>query len=153
MQVLVFTVGAQCCAVPLTDVVEVMRAQPITAHGVLPLGVLGTTILRGQATPVVDAGQILRGISSSAARLLWLKVGVRRVALAVDHIVGPSEIADDALVDAPELVRGSDSVVTALGVHDSELIHVLMSVRAVPFEGAVPLKGVETLAASDEGRA
>jgi purine-binding chemotaxis protein CheW len=153
VQVLVFTVGAQCCAVPLTDVVEVMRAQPITAHGVLPLGVLGTTILRGQPTPVVDAGQILRGMSSSGARLLSLKVGARRVALAVDHIVGPSEIAEDALVDAPALVRGNDSVITALGVLDSELIHVLMSVRAVPLDSAVAFETEETLAAGDEGRA
>jgi purine-binding chemotaxis protein CheW len=134
VQVLIFTVGAQFCAVPLTDVVEVMRAQPITSHDVLPAGVLGTTILRGQPTPVIDAGQLLRGASSSGARLLSLKVGLRRVALAVDHIVGTSAIVEDALVDAPALLRGNDGVVAALSVLDSELVHVLTSVRLLPHE-------------------
>ncbi len=48
MQVLVLTVGAQLRALPLTEVVEVMRAQPITSRGMLPQGVLGTAVIVSQ---------------------------------------------------------------------------------------------------------
>jgi chemotaxis signal transduction protein len=59
VEVLLFTVGAQSCALPLSDVAEVMRAQPLASQGLQTPGVLGTSLIRGRPTPVVDAGQLL----------------------------------------------------------------------------------------------
>lgn len=128
MEVLVFVVSAQLCALPLTAIVEVMRAQPIVSREGLPQGVLGTAIIRSQAIPVVDAGQLLLGNATARHRLLLLRVGEREVALAVDDIVGPRSILKRQLAPTPALLQGN-AVVDSIAVLDSEVIHVLNSLR------------------------
>ena len=131
MEVLLFTVGKQCCALPLGDVAEVMRAQPLSSHGMLTAGVLGTAIIRGQATPVVDAGQLLCGERAQGGRLVLLRVGSRRVALAVDSVLGTTPSTERQLDAAPALLTGNKPVIERIGVLDSELVHVLSAVRVM----------------------
>jgi chemotaxis signal transduction protein len=131
VEVLLFAVGPQRCALPLTDVAEVMRAQPLTSHGLLTPGVLGTAIIRSQPTPVVDAGKLLTGESTSGERIILLRVGGRAVALAVDSVLGTARLEHRQLTDAPALVSGNSAIVKAIGVLDSELIHILNTVRLI----------------------
>lgn len=138
MEVLLFTVGHQCCALPLADVAEVMRAQPLTSHGMLTAGVLGTAIIRGQATPVVDAGQLLCGERTRGGRLVLLRVGSRRVALAVDRVLGTTRSSERHLHTAPALLTGNRPVIERIGVLDSELVHVLSAVRVMAESEAIP---------------
>lgn len=138
MEVLVFMVDAQVCALPLAAISEVMRGQPIVPREGLPQGVLGTAIIRGQAVPVVDAGQLLLGNTTSARRLLLLRIGERHVALAVDGIVGPRSISEQQLCATPPLLQANDLVVDSIAVLDSELVHVLNSLRLITDDALEP---------------
>lgn len=131
MKVLLFAVGTQRCALPLSDVAEVMRAQPLTSHGLLTPGVLGTSIIRGVPTPVVDAGLLLSGAPTRGARLVLLRVGGRAVALAVDSVLGTARLSREQLTETPALLNGDHAVVQAIGVLDSELVHLLNTVQVV----------------------
>lgn len=131
MEVLLFAVGTQRCALPLADVAEVMRAQPLTSHARLTPGVLGTAVIRGRATPVIDAGQLLTGAPTLGERIVLLRVGNRAVALAVDSVLGTTELNQAHLSETPALLNGEQTVLKAIGVLDSELINVLDAVRLV----------------------
>ncbi|MGH3087763.1 MAG: chemotaxis protein CheW [Rubrobacteraceae bacterium] len=111
-----------------------MRPLPLEALAGMPPFVLGLSIIRGAATPVVDAGKLLgTDETPPPARFLTLKVGERRVALAVDAVVGVRDLAAQALEDLPPLLHeaGAD-VVSAIGTLDSGLLLLLRSARVVP---------------------
>lgn len=129
MEVLLFAVGTQRCALPLSDVAEVMRTQPLASHGVLTPGVLGTALIRSRPTPVVDAGQVLGGERTRGERIVLLRVGTRAVALAVDSVLGTARLTANQLSETPVLLAGDRAIVDAIGILDSELIHVLSAVR------------------------
>jgi purine-binding chemotaxis protein CheW len=129
VEVLLFAVGGHVCALPLTHVAEVMRMQPVTPRGTLTAGVLGSAVIRGQPTPVVDANLLLNGAPTDAPSLLLLRVEERRVALAVQCIIGPSKLTSDQVRQAPALLRDDAAVITGIGVRDAELVHVLDAIR------------------------
>lgn len=129
MEVLLFAVGTQRCALPLKDVAEVMRGQPLTSHGLLTPGVLGTAIIRGRPTPVVDAGVLLTGNNAHGDRLVLLRVEGRPVALAVDRILGTARLSHGQLTDTPALLNGNQNTIEAIGVLDAELVNLLNTVR------------------------
>ena len=54
--------GGRLCAVPLPQVVEVVRALPIDAIPGAPAFVRGLTIVRGRAVPVASAGSKKAGV-------------------------------------------------------------------------------------------
>lgn len=129
MEVLLFAVGGHVCALPLTHVAEVMRMQPVTPRGTLTAGVLGSAIIRGQATPVVDTSLLLDGVPTDAPSLVLLRFEARQVALAVEHIIGPSKLTPDQMRQAPALLRDDAAMITSIGVRDAELVHVLDAIR------------------------
>lgn len=128
MQALVFSVGTQRYALPLADVVEVMRALPLTVPTRLPDGVLGTSLIRGRPTPVVDASQLLSNAPTTGTRWILMRVGSRHVALAVDDIRGTHLVTRSNLSVAPPLLGGG-GLIEAIGLLDTEFVHVLSSVR------------------------
>lgn len=128
MQALVFSVGSQRYALPLADVVEVMRALPLTIPTRLPDGVLGTSLIRGRPTPVVDASQLLSNVPTRGTRWILMRVGARYVALAVDDIVGTHLVTRAKLSVAPPLLGGG-GLIEAIGLLDTEFVHVLSSIR------------------------
>lgn len=141
MEVLLFTVGRQRCALPLDDVSEVLRSQPLTSHDLLPSGVLGTSVIRDRPTAVVDAGLILAGTPSTGTRWVLLRCGDRAVALAVDAVSGTVASSDQSWTKAPALISGpsprddevvdSNPLVRALGILDSELVQLLSGIRVL----------------------
>jgi len=127
-------VGARYCALPIEHVEETMRPLPLEPLARMPPFVLGLSIIRGAATPVVHAGKLLAaGEATTPARFLTLKVGERRVAFAVDAVLGVRDLASRALSDLPPLLQeAGDEVVSAIGTLDSDLLLLLRSARVVP---------------------
>lgn len=130
---LVRAVG-RLCALPIAQVVEVMRAlatQPIPGA---PTFVRGLAIVRGAAIPVVDLGLLMAG-RSATGRFVTLGLGDRRAALAVDAVIGVRALDGRVLQELPPLLRDAGTeVVDAIGVVDAELLVALRAGRLVPEE-------------------
>jgi purine-binding chemotaxis protein CheW len=132
---LLIRAGTQLCALPLEHVDETMRPQPVRAVAGVPPFVRGVAVIRGLPMPVVDAASAIGQAepSSNGRRFVALKTGDRRVALAVDEVVGVRQINHSCLADVPPLLAGaSEHVVSAIGMLDLELLMVLRSGKLVP---------------------
>jgi purine-binding chemotaxis protein CheW len=127
-------VGTRLCALPIEHVVETMRPLPLEPFADMPAFVIGLSIIRGKAVPVVLAAALFRAVEAEVPkRLLTLKVGERCIALAVDGVVGIRDLSTQALADIPPLLQGASAeVVSTIGSLDSELLLVLRSGRVVP---------------------
>lgn len=127
--------GARLIALPLQHVQETMRALPLDRVPEMPVFLLGLSVIRGQAVPVLDLG-CLTGDGTgagAAARLVTLALGARRVALAVDAVLGVQQLAPEALGEVPPLLQGAAAgLVAAIGTHDSALLLVLRDSHLVP---------------------
>jgi purine-binding chemotaxis protein CheW len=124
-------VGQRLCGLPVGAVIETMRVLPIEPVAAAPAFVLGLAIIRGEPVPVVDAAQLLGAASSIHARFVTLRLGTRRVALAVDGVLGVHRLAADALALPPLLGEAAAEIVAAIGTHDEQLLLVLRTSRLV----------------------
>lgn len=126
-------VGGSLCSIPLEHVVETMRPLPLQPLAGAPSFVQGLSIIRGSPVPVVDAASVISGAPSDPERLVALKVGTRRVALAIDAVVGVRRIPSRDLQDLPPLLRDAPAaVVSAIGTLDGDLLLVLRSCSLLP---------------------
>ena len=122
-------VGARLCAIPLAHARETMRLLPIEPLADAPPFVLGLSIIRGEALPVVDLAALLGG-RGERARLLTLRAGERSLAVAVDAILGVRSLDDATLAAAPALAQATrPDLIDAIGVLDSQLLVVLRAAR------------------------
>jgi purine-binding chemotaxis protein CheW len=127
-------VGAGICAVPISDVVEIMRPLPIEAWSGAPDVVRGLSVIRGAPVPVVDLRTLL-GASSDCpcTRFVAIRVGERRVALSVDAVLGIREFAPALRTQMPPLLSDAcTELVEAVGALDTELFMVLKACSIVP---------------------
>jgi len=132
---LVVDAGGCRAGVPLACVRETMRALPITVVAGAPHFVLGLSIIRGASVPVVDLGAVLaaRDGRRQIGRIVTLEVDGRAVALAVERVIGVSELDVRALERMPPLLsRAAQDSVSALALHDATLLLVLEAARLVP---------------------
>jgi purine-binding chemotaxis protein CheW len=133
-QALVCRVGVSACALPLANVVETMRPLPIEPlPGVAPF-VLGLSVIRGSAVPVVDA-RVLLGLEAvePSARYVVLSLGARRAALAVSSVVGVRRLDLTALGELPPLAGAvAADLIAAVATLDAGLLLVLRAARVVP---------------------
>lgn len=126
-------VGDRLCAIPLADVVETMRPLPVEAVAGAPNYVPGVAIIRGEALPVIDVGALLGAGGSRAGRFVTLRVADRRVALAVDDVVGVRALPSAALGRLPPLLRSAGAgAVSSMSALDSELLVRLDGAHVVP---------------------
>lgn len=128
--------GSRLCAFPLDHVIETMRPLAIEPIRDLPPFVRGLSVIRGLAVPVVDLSVIL-GESDKvpASRFVLLRLGERRVAIAVSEVLGLRQFEGSTLRSfSPLLEEAFADLVTALQVRDRELLIVLESARLVPEE-------------------
>jgi purine-binding chemotaxis protein CheW len=108
-----------------------LRVEPIT--GVPPF-VRGLSIIRGSPVPVVDLGSLLAGHpGDTSTRFVTLRVGDRRVALAVDAVLGVCDLDASLVRELPPLLRdaGTDAI-GAIGSLDAELLVVLRAAHVLP---------------------
>lgn len=133
---LLFRVRSRLVGLPLACVVEVLRPLPVDTLPGTPPWVVGMSLLRGAATPVVDAAALLGGPLGPRERLISLKLAERRVGLLVDQVVGLRELPADLLKDLPLLLQeAGQETVAALGILDEELLLVLGSAQLVQAHG------------------
>ena len=126
-------VGALLCALPLEHVVEVMRLLPIETVAAAAPPVRGLSLIRGAPVPVVDAGVLLGERTARAERLVTIRIGERRVALAVESVAGIRPIAARALHGLPPLLHdAARETVAAIGTLDAQLLFFLNAARIVP---------------------
>jgi purine-binding chemotaxis protein CheW len=125
--------GAGLCALPLGHVLEIMRPLPIEPVAAPPPGLSGLSLIRGTPVPVLDLAVLLGESAGPIGRFITATVEGRRVALAVESVLGVRRI-DPALMDElPPLLRDSaGEAVAAIGTLDAELLRVLQTGRLVP---------------------
>lgn len=128
---LIAIAGARACAIPLVYVDETMRPLPLEPIAGMPSFVRGLSILRGDPVPVLALAEML-GTREPSREARWIALrltderGERRVALAVDSVVGVHDL-DTARVSAmpPLLGDANADVVAAITTLDAQLLLVL----------------------------
>jgi purine-binding chemotaxis protein CheW len=133
--VLIVQIGTLRCALPLSCAIETLRPLPLQPVANTPEFVVGACVIRGEALPVVDLAQLLGAASAGPARFVVARAGARKVALAVDAVIGTEHVLPEAMASVPPLLAGARSeAIAALGTLDSELLLVLETARIVPHE-------------------
>jgi purine-binding chemotaxis protein CheW len=131
---ILFRARERLCAVPVSQVREIMRPLPVTFLVDMPQFVLGLSRIRDAATPVVDAGALL-GLENPAAttRFLILRIADRSIALAVEAVAGVHGILRESLQGLPPLLRDSGGdLVSSITTLDKEFLLVLQTARLLP---------------------
>lgn len=134
---LIVSVGARRCAVPLEYVIETMRPLAIESVAGTPGFVRGVSVIRGEAVPVVDLACLLANDASDYApgRFVTLRVGERRVAIAVDGVVGVRDLAPSVIRELPPLLRDVRAdLIEAVASSDEVLLFVLRASHIVTDE-------------------
>jgi len=122
-------------AIPVEHVVETMRPLPLEPMGEMPPFVLGISIVRGAAVPVVHLARLADPANAAPAnRYVTLRLGAGRLAgLAVESVIGVRELAVAAAAEIPPLLRESQpDAVAAITRLDAQLLSVLQVSRLVP---------------------
>lgn len=134
-QRLIFSAGGRLCAVPISQVVETMRALPLKAVADAPPFVRGLSVIRGEPVVVIDVALLIGDRPSEAARFITVRTGKRIVAIAADvvaRIFTPAD--DDARQMPPVLGEAASDAIAAVGRLDAELLFFLSGVQLVPEE-------------------
>ena len=130
---LVCRVSTRLCALPLERVSETMRPLPVDPLAGASRPVRGIAIIRGVPMPVVDAGWLFTDEEFHPTRFVIVRVDTRRVALAVDAVIGVRPIPAERLNELPSLVKvAAPDAIAAIGVLDAELLVILSNTRLVP---------------------
>jgi purine-binding chemotaxis protein CheW len=108
-----------------------MRPLPVERVDASPAFVLGLAMIRGDAVPVVDTARLLTGEPGMPGRFIALRVGERRVALAVAEVIGTRMITLDDFERVPPLFAAPSSVTRALGALDGQLLQILEGARLI----------------------
>jgi purine-binding chemotaxis protein CheW len=112
-RLLVFRVGNERFGVPMSDVDEVIDAQPIQRVPDAAATVLGVVSVRGTLLTVYDPRPLLMVQGSVDAAMLLFVRGGRRVALAIDDVYDPLVVGEG---DVRPLPSGADSDRVVIGV-------------------------------------
>lgn len=107
--VLVFAVGGSRCAVPLEDVLEVVRAVAITLLPTAPSIVEGVIDVRGEVVPVVALRERL-GLADAPLdpeqRFILVRAGERTIGLRVDEVEWVSRVRSSSVAAPERIARG-----------------------------------------------
>jgi purine-binding chemotaxis protein CheW len=134
-------IGSRIGALAIKDVRETMRPLSIEPLTGTPPFVLGVSIVRGSAVPVIDAGRLLdpsalpsaAKTSPSSERFVSLKLGNRTAVLAVDAVLDIRSLGPGILAQVPPLLReAGEERVSVMGALDTQLLLVLEAARLVP---------------------
>lgn len=116
-------------------VIEILRPLPLESLGELPPFVLGLIRLRGQAVPVVDLRLLLGDQPAEGpAILVSLRLLKRRIALAVDQVLGLVDVPLAAQTGLPPLLEEGSPIVEALTRSDHGLVLLLRTASLFPNE-------------------
>lgn len=132
--VLLVRVPGALCGLNIGDVIETMRPLAIEPLANTPDFILGIALIRGAAVPVIELGALFeahgRGLPT---RFVTVRVGHRCVALAVESVVGVSDLGEHRCEELPPLLQGARTdVIQAIGTLDAELLVLLRASRVIP---------------------
>ncbi len=132
-RVLIVGLRSGACALPLADVIEIMRPRTIEAVDCdLPF-VQGVCIIRGLLTPVVNLNELLGMPGGPSQRFVTIRLGDRQVALSVDGVTGIRDFDALTLQEIPPLLAGiSKDVLDAVGTVDEKMLMVLKAGWRLP---------------------
>jgi purine-binding chemotaxis protein CheW len=130
---LVARAGAHRCALPAQEVVEVMRRQPVRMIASLAACIEGLAVIRGEAVPVVSLTRLFDpAATETAGRFISVRIGQRRVALAVSEVLGMRQLPARQIAALPPLLGAVErSAVAGLEVLDLQLLLVLNCARLI----------------------
>lgn len=120
-------------ALPLQQVIETMRSQPVEAVAGAPAMVLGLSVIRGAPTPVIDTARLFDGEPGRGDLLVTVRTPSRTVAFAADSFVGVRSIEAKELDALPPLLRDAQAI-AGLKTLDEELVFFLQAARVLPDE-------------------
>jgi len=100
----------------------------------MPSFVSGVSMIRGAMVPVVNLATLLgMTTQNDVSRYITIRLDKRRVAFAVDSVVGVGKLATNSFQQFPALLGNTDqSIVAALGTLDADLFMVLEASRVIP---------------------
>ncbi len=134
IQVVLARAGARLCALRVEDVIETFRPLPVAPLPGTPDFVAGAAVVRGEPLPVVHLGAFLGSGRTAPARYVVVRCGSRRAVLAVDAVVGVTQLPEAPAAPVPLLDAACAGAVEALSATDRELLFVLRAARVVPEE-------------------
>jgi chemotaxis signal transduction protein len=110
-----------------------MRPLKVETLASTPPFVLGAAIVRGELTPVVHLGRLLGDDGELACeRFVSLRVGARKVALAVAKVIGVRTVDRARFEELPSLFGPETArVVDSVGVLDARFLVTLRTMRIV----------------------
>jgi purine-binding chemotaxis protein CheW len=116
-----------------------MRPLAVEPVSGVPAFVRGLAVIRGEPVPVVDAASLLGGDppegSSGAGRFISLETAGRRLALAVDEVLGLADLDASSLAGWPSLLgEAQGRAVEWISCRGETLLLVLSCARLVPEE-------------------
>jgi purine-binding chemotaxis protein CheW len=130
---LICRVDSCLCGLPLDCVTETMRPLPVEPLAGAPDFVVGVSLVRGEPVPVLDANRLLGTSPGNSTRFVSIDTNGRRVALAVDSVLGVRNVGSDTLRNLSPVLKGScGDTVRSLATLDAELLLVLEETRLVP---------------------
>lgn len=127
------------CALPLQNVVEIMRPLPVKHLPQTPAGVCGVALIRGLAQPVLDLSEILQKKVKQAGRFVSLRVNERFCALAVGAVIGIESIDEANWQTLPPLLKNVE-LARAISVLDRDVVLILETARIVPMLQSLPVE-------------
>lgn len=149
-RVLVCRVQSRLCGLPLDEVEETLRPQPLRPLAAPVVHVQGLARIRGDWLPVVDLAGLLGLDAGPVHRYVVVRAGPRRVALAVAEVLGLHQLPVDAVSALPPLLRdAAHAAVTALAERDAELVAVLDHARLLPDDWLVALPAADLADAAE----
>jgi len=123
-RVLVFRMGHERFGIPLSDVHEVLDAQPIQRVPDASDSVLGVTSIRGALTTVYDVRSLLSAGGPADGALLVFDRGDRRIAVAIDDVFDAMVVEPGEMLPVPRRAT-SDGLLTGMLRRGPELVAVL----------------------------
>jgi purine-binding chemotaxis protein CheW len=126
--------ASQHLAIPIENVIETLRMQPMERLAGTPRYVRGVCTIRGIPVPVVDAACLLFDQQSAPCeRLVTVRADNRTIALATGRVLGVRAIAAQSLTIVPPLLQPATSdAIAAIASTDSGLMFFLRTARMVP---------------------
>ena len=132
--VLLIQTESNTCALPLSVVAETMRPLKCDSLANSAAFLLGVSLIRGLATPVVSL-PVLLGESGGAPAARWVtvRIGARMAAIAIPRVLGVFNLAGHARQGLPPLLGDAgNGFVADVAALDEQLLLVLRVGRIVP---------------------
>lgn len=121
-------------ALPIKNILEIMRPQPVQVIADMPSVMKGVAIIRGAPVPVMELSDLLNmKTDQKSSRFILLQAQSGRVALAVEDVVGLHRFQSSLFQILPPLF-GTESreIISSIGLMDRQLLFVLETARLIP---------------------